>query len=137
MPLEDTYFFRHCLLHYVSTASNLRDQQRGVYTLAVSTLSPHRSPRLRKVPDKRRRFLLRQQSAGMENGAYASPLDILLRRLICPLFVEALLAQCTTTIAVVIAEIAVARAAGHQVVTVVAFMAQVAIRTVEHLRQPL
>jgi hypothetical protein len=68
----------------------------------------------------------------MENGAYISPLDMLLRRLVRPLLVEAPLAQCTTTIAAVVAEIAVASATGQQVVTAIAFMAQVAIRTVAH-----
>jgi len=28
MPLEDTCFFHHCLLHCTSAGSNLRDQQR-------------------------------------------------------------------------------------------------------------
>ena len=70
----------------------------------------------------------------MENGAYPSPLDMLLRRLVRPLLVEAQLAQCTTTVAAVVAEIAVARATGQQVVTVVAFMAQVAIYTLHGQR---
>jgi len=81
---------------------------------------------------ERPRFLLRQQSAGTENGAYTSPLDPLLRRRVRPLLVEAPLAQCTTAIAAVVAEIAVARATGQQVATVVAFMAQVTIRTIAH-----
>jgi hypothetical protein len=57
---------------------------------------------------------------------------VLCRRLARPLRVEAPLAYGAAAVAAVVAEIAVAGAARHQVVTIVALVAQVAIRTVIH-----
>ena len=68
----------------------------------------------------------------MENGAYISPLAMLLGRLARPLLVTALLTHGGAAIAAVVAEITITEVARYQVITVVAFMTQVAVRMVAH-----